>query len=396
MPRWRLPENFSDSLPSEARAIEDLRRNLLDLYRCYGYELVSPPLIEYLDSLLTGTASDLDLQTFKLVDQLSGRTLALRSDMTPQVARIDAHLLNRQGIARLCYVGSVAHTRPRGFFSNREPIQIGAELYGHAGLEADIEVIELMLSSLKAAGAEHVRVDLSHHAIVAELLKSVNGVDEDTLFALLQAKDVPSLEALLSKDFPQQVGAWIALTDLYGTVTASINAAPSNVLQQARKLLPNTKGIQKALLELEQLTQAAQLLRFEGVTLAIDLADVRSYRYHNGVTFSAWVAEAPDAIARGGRYDNIGEAFGRPRPATGFSLELREMARLWSDGSGAVSRAISAPWSDDPILAQEVAKLRVAGEIVVQVLPGHGHEQQEFVFDRELKLINGEWVVAPR
>jgi ATP phosphoribosyltransferase regulatory subunit len=396
MTRWRLPENFSDSLPSEARAVEDLRRNLLDLYRCYGYELVSPPLIEYLDSLLTGTASDLDLQTFKLVDQMSGRTLALRSDMTPQVARIDAHLLNRQGIARLCYVGSVAHTKPRGFFSNREPIQIGAELYGHAGLEADIEVIELMLSSLKAAGAEHVRVDLSHHAIVAELLKSVKGVDEDTLFALLQAKDAPGLHALLAKDFPQQLGAWIALTELYGTVSSAGAKATTSVLQRAGELLPDTKGVQKALAELDQLTQAAQLLRFEGVTLAIDLADVRSYRYHNGVTFSAWVSQAPDAIARGGRYDNIGEAFGRPRPATGFSLELREMARLWSDGSGAVSRAISAPWSDDPILAQEVAKLRVAGEIVVQVLPGHGHEQQEFVFDRELKLINGEWVVATR
>ncbi len=392
MPRWRLPENFSDSLPSEARAIEDLRRNLLDLFRCYGYELVSPPLIEYLDSLLVGTASDLDLQTFKLVDQLSGRTLALRSDMTPQVARIDAHLLNRKGIARLCYVGSVAHTRPRGFFSNREPIQIGAELYGHAGLEADIEVIELMLSSLKAAGAEQVRVDLSHHGIVAELLKTVPGVDEDTLFSLLQAKDGPGLKALLAKDYPGELGAWIALTELYGS--------GSVVLERARHELPTSKGIQLALSELEQLTQAAQLLRFEGVSLAIDLADVRSYRYHNGVTFSAWVAQAPDAIARGGRYDNIGAAFGRPRPATGFSLELREMARLWSDGSGAVSRAISAPWSDDPILAQEVAKLRVAGEIVVRVLPEqepkHGHELQEFVFDRELKLINGEWVVATR
>ncbi len=415
----RLPENFSDSLPSEARAVEDLRRNLLDLYRCYGYELVSPPLIEYLDSILTGTASDLDLQTFKLVDQLSGRTLALRSDMTPQVARIDAHLLNRQGIARLCYVGSVAHTRPRGFFSNREPIQIGAELYGHTGLEADIEVIELMLSSLKAAGAEHVRVDLSHHAIVAELLKKVLGVDQDALYVLLQGKDVPGLKALLSKDFPKQLDAFIALTELYGTIAASSevsNTADSHksagaaggtqtakkqpsVLEKAAQRLPKSAVIQHALAELDQLTRAAQLLRFSGVTLAIDLADVRSYRYHNGVTFSAWVAQAPDAIARGGRYDNIGEAFGRPRPATGFSLELREMARLWSDGSGAVSRAISAPWSDDPLLAQEVAKLRVAGEIVVQVLPAqeakYGHELQEFVFDRELKLINGEWVVAP-
>ncbi len=381
MQAWRLPENFSDGLPFEARAIEELRRNLLDLYRSYGYELVAPPLLEHVESLLSGTAGELDLQTFKLVDQLSGRTLALRSDMTPQVARIDAHLLNRKGVARLCYSGSVVHTRPRGLFSNREPIQIGAELFGHAGLEADIEVLELMLASLTAAGATGVRIDLSHHAILGELLKELDAIDHNDLFAMVQRKDLPGLKKLLAHQ--PNAHAWLSLTRLYG-----------NILPELRRALPVTPVIEQALDDLERLLAAPQLARFPDVKLAVDLSDVRGYRYHTGVTFAAWVGEAPDAIARGGRYDNIGAHFGRPRPATGFSLELREMARLWNEGAGAVSRAISAPWSDDPVLAEEVAKLRVSGEIVVQVLPGHEHEQQEFIFDRELRQINGNWTVV--
>jgi ATP phosphoribosyltransferase regulatory subunit len=393
MPRWLLPENFADSLPSEARAIEDLRRNLLDLYRSYGYELVAPPLIEHLDSLLSGAGTDLDLQTFKLVDQLSGRTLGVRSDMTVQVARIDAHLLNRQGVTRLCYGGSVVHTRPNGFFASREPIQVGAELYGHSGVEADVEVMELMLASLKAAGAETVRVDLNHPDIINSLLREAGAsADQDSIFALLQAKDAPGLRAKTSH-FPGQLStALLALTQLYGP----IESGSFNALERARQALPDMPSINAALNQLQHLCSAPQLARFAGVTLAIDLADVRGYRYHNGITFSAWVPELSDAIARGGRYDNIGAAFGRARPATGFSLELREMARVWSTGGTAQSRAIAAPWSDDPSLAQEVAKLRVAGEIVVQVLPGHQLDQQEFVFDRELKQTNGAWTVASR
>ncbi len=395
MPRWLLPENFSDSLPSEARAIEDLRRNLLDLYRSYGYELVAPPLVEYIDSLLSGAGTDLDLQTFKLVDQLSGRTLGLRSDMTVQVARIDAHLLNRQGVARLCYGGSVVHTRPSGFFASREPLQVGAELYGHSGVEADIEVMELMLASLKAAGAETIRIDLNHPAIINSLLREAGAIaDQDIIFNLLQAKDAPGLSAKAAAYPAVLTESLLALTQLYGV--ANGHEQHIGTLERARQLLPSTPAIDTALDQLEHLCNAPQLARFAGVTLAVDLADVRGYRYHNGVTFSAWVPQLADAIARGGRYDNIGAAFGRARPATGFSLELREMARLWSGAIAAQSRAIAAPWSADPSLAQEVAKLRVAGEIVVQVLPGHQLDQQEFIFDRELKQLNGVWTVAQR
>jgi ATP phosphoribosyltransferase regulatory subunit len=397
MPRWLLPDNFADSLPSEARAIEDLRRNLLDLYRSYGYELVAPPLVEYLDSLLSAAGTDLDLQTFKLVDQMTGRTLGLRSDMTVQVARIDAHLLNRQGVARLCYAGSVVHTRPSGFFSSREPLQVGAELYGHSGVEADVEVMELMLASLKAAGAESIRVDLNHPDIIHSILREAQASDEhEAIFVMLQAKDAPGLQALAAKYGAGLADSLLALTTLYGAVVGGEAGAQVSALERARQTLPDTAAINAALDQLQRLCSAEQLARFAGVTLAIDLADVRGYRYHNGITFSAWVPQLADAIARGGRYDNIGAAFGRARPATGFSLELREMARTWSAQGAAQSRAIAAPWSDDPSLAQEVAKLRVAGEIVVQVLPGHQWDQQEFVFDRELKQVNGVWTVATR
>lgn len=389
--RWRLPESFCDSLPSEARAIEELKRNLLDLYRSYGYELVSPPLVEYVESVLGTVGSDLDLRTFKVVDQLSGRMLALRSDMTPQVARIDAQLLNRQGVTRLCYSGSVVHTRARGLFANREPLQIGAELYGHSGLEADIEVIELMIASLKAAGAGSIRIDLAHHTIFAQLLKEIpTEIDQEQLFAMLESKDLPGLSHLL-RDQPNG-HVWLGLIELYGSADSHATA----ILRRARQVLPETDLVINALDQLQRLCVAQQLLRFEGVELAIDLADVRGYRYHTGITFTAWIPESSDAIARGGRYDNIGARFGRNRAATGFSLELREMARIWNETSGAVSRAIIAPWSDDPVLAEVVAKLRVSGEIVVQVLPGHEQEQQEFVFDRELIQTDGKWVITSR
>jgi ATP phosphoribosyltransferase regulatory subunit len=386
MPRWLLPESIADVLPSEARAVEDLRRRLLDLYRSHGYELVMPPMVEYLDSLLIGSGSDLNLRTFKLVDQLSGRTLGLRADMTPQVARIDAHLLNREGVARLCYAGSVLHARPAGLFATREPLQIGAEIYGHAGLEADLEVLELMIGSLEAAGVGRVRLDLCHVGIVPALIANTRGLDEDEVYARLQRKDVPGLAELLCAAEAPVREALLAVAGLYGRVDGL-----EPVLARARAVLPPLPAVSAALDTLDRLCASALWRRLPRVELSVDLADLRGYRYHSGITFAAYVDAIPNAVARGGRYDDIGQAFGRARPATGFSLELRELASL--QPVAAPAAAIRAPWSDDAVLARAVAALRAGGEIVVRVLPGHEHEQQEFACDRELVFEGGAWVV---
>lgn len=393
MPRWLLPENISDVLPSEARAIEELRRRLLDLYRSYGYELVMPPTLEYLESLLTGFGGDVSDRTFQLVDQLSGRTLGLRADMTPQVARIDAHLLNRSGLARLCYAGSVLHTRPAGIFASREPLQIGAELYGHAGIEADLEVLDLMIASLETSGAERLRVDLCHVGIVPALLALDPALDAGAVYALLQQKDRPGLDELLAGSTVVVRDALLALVDLYGPVAARDPSRQDPSLQdpivRARRALPDLPPIREALDALEALAGSPMWARHPGALVSVDLADLRGYRYHTGITFAAYVDRIPNAIARGGRYDDIGRAFGRARPATGFSLELRELASLAQVADPAP--AIRAPWSEDAGLAARIAGLRAAGEIVVRVLPGHEHEEQEFACDRELVLENGAW-----
>lgn len=389
MPRWLLPENISDVLPSEARAIEDLRRRLLDLYRSYGYELVQPPMLEYLESLLTGFGGDVSDRTFQLVDQLSGRTLGVRADMTPQVARIDAHLLNRKGLARLCYAGSVLHTRPAGLFATREPLQIGAELYGHAGIEADREVAELMIASLRMAGATRLRIDLCHVGIVPALLALDPSVDATAVYALLQQKDRPGLEEVLANADASVRNALLGLVGLYGPAVTTGNLGEGTI-ERARRTLPDLPPIREALDTLQSLAASPVWQRFDGVVLSIDLADLRGYRYHTGTTFAAYVDAIPNAIARGGRYDDIGRAFGRARPATGFSLELRELAALRSVEPAA---AIRAPWSEDPGLSARIAALRADGEIVVRVLPGHEHEEQEFACERELVLENGAWVL---
>lgn len=389
MPRWLLPENIADVLPSEARRIEDLRRRLLDQYRTYGYELVSPPLVEYLDSLLIGSGRDLDLRTFKLIDQLSGRTMGLRADITPQVARIDAHLLDRTGVVRLCYAGSVLHARPAGPLATREPQQVGAELYGHAGLEADLEVVDLLLRSLQAAGATRVRIDLGHVGLVRTLLAGARGLSEDDVFPLLQAKDAPALRDVVhgvADDAARR--ALLELPQCFGPAQA--------VLARARAVLPRSDAVTAALDELDRLADALrQAASDEGpaVDVAIDLADARGYRYHSGVIFAAYVDGMPDAVGRGGRYDNVGAVFGRARPATGFSLELRELAQLLPEVPP--HRAVRAPWALEASLAAQVRALRARGEIVVQVLPGHEHEQQEFECDRELVRVDGSWVVRP-
>jgi ATP phosphoribosyltransferase regulatory subunit len=382
MSTWLLPENIADVLPSEARKIEELRRALLDRFRAYGYEMVMPPLLEYLESLLTSGGSDLNLRTFKLVDQLSGRTLGLRADTTPQVARIDAHLLNRQGVTRLCYAGSVLHTRPRGLHATREQVQIGAEIYGHAGLEADVEIQQLMLDVLRLAGFDSVRLDLCHAGVLAALFErdpSAAAIGE-ALYEVLAGKDVARL-AELTRDLCTPVSdALRALPALYGD---------ASVLEEARRRLPPWPEITRALDDLAFL--AAQV---DGVEVTVDLADLRGYAYHSGAMFSAYVDGVPNAVARGGRYDHVGQAYGRARPATGFSLDLREVARI--SPIEARSSAILAPWKHDDALRASVAALRDAGEVVIQALPGHEHDLDEFACDRVLVERDGAWIVESR
>lgn len=379
MPNWLLPENIADVLPSEARKTEELRRRLLDHFRRYGYELVMPPMLEYVDSLMPFTDRDMDLRMFKLVDQLSGRTMGLRADMTTQVARIDAHLLNRSSVTRLCYAGSVLHARPSGFHSTREPLQIGAEIYGHAGLEADGEIQTLALASLRLAGLSEVTLDLSHAGILKGILDgdAIATKHQAAIITLLRAKDVPALQAL-SAPFSERVkNALRALPELHGDLS---------VLDRARTVLPDSATITRALDELGRLAQAAGEVRVN-----IDLADLSGYQYETGAMFAIYVAGLPNAVARGGRYDHLGEAFGRARPATGFSMDLREVARLMPLASPA--SAIRAPWGREPELTALIARLRDEGEIVIQSLPGHDNDQQEFDCDREIVVEQGKFII---
>jgi len=379
--RWVLPEYFQDVLPPEADKLEHLRRQLLDVFRVHGYQMVVPPLVEYLDSLLTGAGQDLRLRTFKSVDQLSGRTLGVRADMTPQVARIDAHLLNREGVTRLCYCGAVAHTMPASLTASREPMQLGAEIYGHAGIEADIEVIRLLNEVLRIARVPTSRIDLSHVGLFRALVSRA-GLDDDAvreIFDLLQAKDVPGLGEYLT-EFPDPVrGALMALPHLYGGV---------EVLSRAREQLPDWPEVAAAIADLEAVAAALPSL-----PISIDLADLRGYHYHSGVVFAAYGGNSPGALALGGRYDAVGQAFGRGRPATGFSLDLRELVQ----GLPAVDLpgAILAPAGADATLGATVAALREKGEIVIEALPGHDGTWREAGCDRQLVQQGDRWTVVP-
>ncbi|MSQ75995.1 MAG: ATP phosphoribosyltransferase regulatory subunit [Rhodoferax sp.] len=379
MSAWVLPDHIADVLPSEARHIEELRRELLDMARCYGYELVIPPLLEHLESLLSGAASALDLQTFKLVDQLSGRMLGLRADSTPQVARIDAHLLNRRGVTRLCYCGPVLHTRPGGPHATREPLQLGAEIYGHAGLEADLEVLSLALAGLSAVKAQALAVDMADarivRALTADMALSATGLSQ--IHAALAAKDLSELK-VLTRDAPAASrNGLLALPQLYGG---------AEILTEAEKLLPAGPLIAQALAELRWLAQ-----RVEGVRVSFDLADLRGYAYYSGATFSIYARGGSDALVRGGRYDEVGAVFGRNRPAAGFSLDLKALVGVLAPRP--LRAAIRAPWRDADALRSAIAVLRAQGETVVCALPGHDHEEDEFHCDRELVEFPGSWQV---
>ncbi|MCD8537271.1 MAG: ATP phosphoribosyltransferase regulatory subunit [Burkholderiaceae bacterium] len=383
---WLLPDYLADILPAQARQIEDLRRKLLDLFRTFGFETVSPPMLEYIESLLTGAGKDLSLKTFKLVDQLSGRTLGLRADMTPQITRIDAHLLNRPGVTRLCYCGPVLHARPAGLVASREQLQIGAEIYGYAGIEADIEIIRLAMQSLKLAGVSDGQLVLCHDGLVQAIVNSDPAAKTraDEILALLRDKDLPGIASLR--------GDGASGTGVSEPVVAALELLPklyggAEVLERAASLSA-FDGVSQALESLKTL-----VAKLSGEKVSLDLADVGAYGYHSGVTFSIYAADWHDALVRGGRYDNVGVAFGRARAATGFSMDLIRLARSFGQAKPAAAILAPAVGAEDKALAKAVAQLRTDGEIVVQLLPGESAEHDEFVFDRELARDGQQWVV---
>ena len=380
---WLLPEHIADVLPEQARRIEELRRALLDRARGYGFELVMPPLLEHLESLLSGTGRELDLKTFKLVDQLSGRTLGLRADTTPQAARIDAHLLNREGVTRLCYCGPVLHTRPAGLSGTREPLQLGAEIFGHAGLEADLEAAELALDALSSAGLSDLVIDLADARVLRGVLAGVPMETEalqEVVLALSQ-KDGAAL-ADLTQAMPEASRAGLrALPRLYGG---------AEVLAAARHALPQRALVVEALDQMQWLATHLQQA-FPAARIGFDLSDMSGYAYYSGPRFAIYGKGSSDALARGGRYDEVGAIFGRNRPAVGFSLDLKSLAEVARPSP--TPAAIRAPWAEDPGWREAVRRLREAGEIVLAVLPGEATPSAAFECDRELICVDGRWLL---
>lgn len=386
--RWLLPEGIEELLPAQALVLEQMRREILDLYRGWGYELILPPFIEYLDSLLTGTGHDLDLQTFKLIDQMSGRLLGVRADMTPQAARIDAHRLQREAPTRLCYLGTVLHTLPDGFAGSRSLLQVGAELFGHGGAESDVEILQLMVETLDLTGVRDVYIDLGHVGIFRGLARDA-GLDadqEDCLFDALQRKAIPEIRAFLA-ELELSTAQRERLAGL-----ATLNG-DEEVLQHAAELLDGSGPA--ALAALDNLQRIATLARrrLPGVALHFDLAELRGYQYQTGLVFAAFVADCGQEIARGGRYDDIGKVFGRARAATGFSTDLRSLMQLGSREWPAAAGAILAPMDDDPALAEKVRQLRAQGEVVIQQLPGQQGSIREMRCNRTLRWEGTHWVV---
>ena len=380
---WLLPEQIADVLPSQARRVEELRRTLIDRARGYGYELVMPPLVEHLESLLSGTGAELDLKTFKLVDQLSGRMLGVRADMTPQVARIDAHLLNRDGVVRLAYCGPVLHARASGALASRELLQYGAELYGHGGLEADLEVIDLALDAAAAAGLSGLQLDLGDARLLRGVLAGapLDAQALNELVVALTRKDVALLSRLGAALPTAGRDGLLALTRLYGG---------AEVLDAARAELPSREPIRRALDDLAWLARQVARAHPE-VRVGFDLADMSGYAYYSGCRFALFAQDAAEAVARGGRYDEVGAVFGRNRPAVGFSLDLRALADVAP--APRAHAAVRAPWGEDEALHAAVRRLRDEGHTVVCTLPGHEQEAEEYDCDRELVALDGRWVL---
>ncbi|MFE8072164.1 ATP phosphoribosyltransferase regulatory subunit [Marinobacteraceae bacterium S3BR75-40.1] len=386
--RWLLPDGVQDILPPAAARIEKLRRSLLDSWQRWGYQLIVPPMIEYLESLLTGTGNDLDLQTFKLTDQLTGRMMGIRADMTPQAARIDAHSLRNTGLTRLCYAGEVLHTRPTSLLNGRAPLQAGCELFGSADLSADLEVMDLMLGTLRQAGVEKVHLDLAHVAIYRELTQAagLDAATEAAVFDAMRRKSIPELKELLGD--AAEVSAAGCLLRL-----ARLAGGPE-VLAEARAIL---KGGSEALIKgLDELEQVADRVtaRHPGVDIGFDFCELRGYNYHTGLVFAAYVGGHGQAVAQGGRYDAVGRDFGRARPATGFSADLRVLAQITESSEPATAGAIWAPEEGPEGLDQAVAQWREK-ETVIQALAGDDSDPKALGCDRELVYQDGQWQVRP-
>ena len=381
MRNWLLPEFIEDVLPAEAARIEHLRRKLLDLFKVHGYQYVIPPTLEYLESLITGTGRDLDLATFKVVDQLTGRLMGIRADMTPQAARIDAHMLNQQGVSRLCYAGTVLRTKPDGLARTREPLQLGAELFGHAGIDSDIEIQRLMIKALQLLGLEELHIDFSHVAIFEGLVKAgnINADLEQALYVALQSKDKAAVAELAAElDAPVQQ-ALISLTDLNGGIA---------ILEKAESVLPKLPEIAQAL---ANLSAVASKLSDLNVQVSFDLGELRGYHYHIGVVFAAYARGYTGPVAMGGRYDEVGISFGRARPATGFSLDLRGIVSALKPAT--LPKSILAPEGNDKDLLSKIEALRADGLVVIQALPNAQINANELNCDTQLVLRDGQWLI---
>jgi len=386
--KWILPEGIEEFLPAEAAALESLRAKLLSHFKSWGYDLVIPPLVEYLESLLTGTGNDLDIQTFKLIDQINGRTMGVRADMTPQVARIDAHRVACDNVTRLCYIGTILQTRPDDFTKARSITQVGAELYGHRGDQSDIEILLLLLSTLKQLGISGLHLDLGHVGIFSNLIKSyaIDKSLESQLFDVLQRKSVHEIESLMldHNRSDEEISIFKTLCELHGGV---------EVLNEAKQKLAKTKPeVLQAIDSVQVIAEAIQR-HFPEVTLHCDLSELRGYQYHTGIVFAVYNVDHSQAIAKGGRYDNIGAAFGRARAATGFSADLRILLRL-SNVEAEECEKILAPWLDDEKLQLKIDQLRAANKIVISQLPGNDDTAEQLGCNAELvKSESGEWEV---
>ena len=388
---WLLPDGIEEILPEEAKHLENLRNKLLELFACWGYDLVIPPFIDFLDSLLTGSGHDLDLQTFKLTDQISGKMLGVRADMTPQVARMDAHNLKHEWPTRLCYVGTILHTRGDPLEKTRSPMQIGAELFGHAGKESDVEVIRLMLEMLSITGLQNVHLDLGHVGIYRSLSRQagLTGLQETELFDVLQRKARPELAELMDR--------YTIDNDLKGMLLKlpELNGGKDTITKARAVFTKANDEVKNALADLAAIADKLAA-RFPSLPISFDLAELRGYHYHTGMVFAAFIPSVGREIARGGRYDNIGEVFGRARPATGFSADLKLLSALSKQTLQIAQRElIFAPYSDDAALNEKIRDLRAQQRAVVQQLPGQTGSAKELACTSILEHDNQNWVVRP-